>query len=335
MISSKDTAQAGSPETRLTLFRSGEHQYSGDCVEELYSEIEASGHFDTEVKTVGFLKLKTRIIGGLRRLTQWLKIRMPIINNRQINFSAQLGPDFKLCIPGYLFTSNNFIYMFDAWPRFHHWMAMMFDLLNVKAVFFSSREVHRLYEKNTRSACRAYWIPEGIQASEYHFSAAKKIDVLEFGRKYQKYHDLIVDGLAKNDKVHVYLKANETILYPTKQDFVAGLADARISICIPSNITHPERSEQISTMTLRYLQSMASKCLIVGVLPDDMEEVFGYVPIVPIDFEHAEEQILAILNNYDDYTALIEKNYHEVLNKHQWSHRWAAMETIVKGITAG
>lgn len=333
MISSKDTSEAGFLEKRLTLFRSDEHQYSSDCVDELYSEITAAGNFRTEVKTVRFLGLRNTIFGGLRRLTKWMKISLPIFHSQKINFSAQLGPDFKICIPEYLFTKNNFIYMFDAWPRFHQWMALMFDLLNVKAVFFSSREVHRLYQLNTRSSCKSYWIPEGIQASAYHFAAEKKVDVLEFGRKYQRYHDLIVGGLANTGKVHVYLKDNENILYKTKEEFAAGLADAKISICIPSNITHPERSEHISTMTLRYLQCMASKCLIVGVLPDEMVEVFGYMPIVPIDFDAAEEQILDILANYDDYTALIEKNYQEVLDKHQWSNRWATMEGIVNSFT--
>jgi len=78
-------------------------------------------------------------------------------------------------------------------------------------------------------------------------------------------------------------------------------------------------------MTLRYLQSIVSKCLIVGSLPYDMRRLFDYNPVVEADLNNPEDQILDILRNFPDYIPLIEKNYASVIAQHQWSSR---METI-------
>lgn len=314
---------------KLTLFRSDENQYSNDCVNELYHEIKNTSAYEVTVQEVGALKTKVFIIGALRRIVKLFIIHLPFLNRKNLNFSAQLGPDFKVCLPAFLSAKNNFIYMFDAWPRFHHWMAPMLDLLNVKAIFFSSSEVHRQYEINTQSKCKSYWIPEGIDMAEYKYSNLKNIDVLEFGRKYQEYHNLVVNSLAEHGKSHVYLKDEETVLYRTREDFINGLAAAKISICVPSNITHPERAENISTMTLRYLQCMASKCLIVGILPEEMKLLFSYNPIITIDFDAPGQQLIDLLSDYDAYLELIDKNYNEVQQNHQWKNRWKEMQQIM------
>ncbi len=74
---------------------------------------------------------------------------------------------------------------------------------------------------------------------------------------------------------------------------------------------------------------MASKCLIVGVLPREMEILFDYCPIIEIDSENPEHQILEILNNYESYLPLIEKNYKNVCNEHTWVNRKQKMLSII------
>ena len=88
-----------------------------------------------------------------------------------------------------------------------------------------------------------------------------------------------------------------------------GLANSKISIFVPSDITHPNVTGSISTITNRFLQSMASRCLIVGKVPHDMLYLFDYNPIIEIDEENPVAQIEAILANFDTYIPLIEKNY--------------------------
>ena len=112
------------------------------------------------------------------------------------------------------------------------------------------------------------------------------------------------------------------IVFPDRPAFVAGLARARISICFPSNITHPERAGDVSTLTLRYLQSLASKCLVVGSAPEEMLRLFGYNPVIQADLQDPAGQLLSILENYDDFAELIEQNYRKVVAEHTWQQRW-------------
>ena len=281
----------------LKLFRTHEHEYSGDCIEEFYVFLSKTDDYQIVIKTADKLQIKGIFIGLFRRIVRYAQPNLIIPLTKNINFSAQLGPDLKMCLPDFFYTKNNFIYMFDGWPRFHAELGKLFDLLNVKAVFFSSRDVVLKYQARVNSKCKVYWIPEGINANEYSFKDYKEktIDVLEFGRMYKAYHDKIVNALIIVDKKHIFAKADEPILFKTKTDFKNALAITKISICVPSSITHPDRAEDISTMTLRYLQCMASKCLVIGIMPDEMKVLFDYMPMIEIDMKNAEAQILDIL----------------------------------------
>lgn len=240
-----------------------------------------------------------------------------------------ISGDFKLLLPYAFRSSHNFIYMYDAWPRFHRWIFPLLDFFNVRFVFFSSEQVFLDHlQKYPQSKCKSMWLPEGINAADYRFEsyAEKDIDVLEFGRIYQQYHERIREPLQNSGKKHLYRRAGEALLFPDKPAFVKGLARAKIAICVPSNVTHPERAEYISTMTLRYLQAMASKVLIVGIMPLDMKALFAYTPIVEIDMENAAAQLIQVLENYEAYIPLIERNYREVKEHHQWQNRWALIK---------
>ena len=130
--------------------------------------------------------------------------------------------------------------------------------------------------------------------------------------------------------MHLFEEKKGQLIFPTEKDLIDGLARTKISICVPSNITHPERAGDIETMTVRYLQSMASKCLVVGHAPQEMVELFGYNPVVEIDMEKPAEQIRDILENFTDYIPLIEKNYIETLANHTWNDRWQQIRAIMQ-----
>lgn len=252
-------------------------------------------------------------------------------NQSKINFSVLMGASFTELIPYFLYSSNNFIYMYDGWPRFHRMIAIYSKFLNVKTIFFSSYKATNSFNE-INSGIKAIWVPEAIELKNYYNLEYNKkdIDVLEFGRKYDLYHNGIVGELSTGERVHVFEKNKGQLVFKSRNDFLNGLARSKISICVPSNITHPERAENISSMTLRYLQSMASKCLIVGIIPEEMNMLFDYNPIIDIDFEDPAKQILNILDNYDSYVPLIDKNYMEVQKSHTWAIRIKSMLKIIE-----
>ncbi|RYD79944.1 MAG: glycosyltransferase family 1 protein [Sphingobacteriales bacterium] len=318
---------------KMRLLQSNDDEYFLDCIDELYRTIESDGaDFNIERIFIRHSRFKSFLIRKLILFPGLFKLRPKLSNLPVINFVSMISGDFRLLLPYAFSSSLNFIYMYDVWPRFHNWIFPLLDFFSIKYVFFSSKQVLEIYqEKYSHVKCKALWVPEALVAGDYHYTeySNRKIDVLEFGRMYDAYHELIKEPLASNGKKHIFRTPDKYFLFADKQSFTTALASSKIVICVPSNITNPERSEFISSMTLRYLQAMASKCLIVGLLPSDMEEVFGYNPIVEIDMENPGQQLLDILDNYERYLPLIEKNYREVLAKHQWINRWEIMKTKI------
>jgi len=250
--------------------------------------------------------------------------------NRRDYFVVQMGTDFSKCRPYFILDGRKSIYLFDAWPKEHDKIVNAIQSWKINNVFLSSSQaVEKL--GNSANGCNFYWIPEAINPLLYQAYPYEKrdIDVLQFGRKYDAYHDLIRMPLEADHKVYRYEQKRGEIVFATRDEFIDGLARSKISICVPSNITHPDRSGDIETMTIRYLQSMASKCLIVGHAPKEMIDLFGYNPVIEINMNDSVNQLKFILDNFDDYIPLIEKNYIEVLNNHTWNNRWKKISDML------
>jgi glycosyltransferase involved in cell wall biosynthesis len=239
-------------------------------------------------------------------------------------FTVMMGGDFIKYYPySFLNRKKRYAYFFDAWTQNQPEILDFIRKYKIDHVFVSaSQAAIGLNEKTGHDV--ASWIPEGIDISVYKQLPynQKDIDVIQIGRKYDWYHEQITPFLNKINKIYLYERTKGKIIFPTREGYINGLAKSKISICFPSNITHPERAGVIETMTNRYLQSMASKCLIVGHAPQEMLKLFAYNPVVEIDRKAPAEQLKTILDHYSDYIPLIEKNFEVVSNHHTWKKRW-------------
>jgi hypothetical protein len=245
-------------------------------------------------------------------------------------FCIIIGYEFQKCLVPFLYNADNSIYIFDAWPAYQDRIENFIRVMRIRNAFFSSRNAAELFAGKGLD-CKMTWVPEAISAANYRFEdyARKDISVLAFGRRYDAYHQKIVDRLAEKNIPYLYEKVIKEIVFPTREDFIDGLARTKISICIPSSISHPGKAGKISTMTIRYLQSMASKCLIVGYMPDEMKELFDYTPIVEIDDNDPAGQLIDILKNFERYIPLIERNYAYIREHHTWESRWRTIRAAL------
>lgn len=222
------------------------------------------------------------------------------------------------------------VFLFDAWPHDHLKISNLANQFKIDYLFVTASQAAQAIKPKLLKT-KIFWIPEGINPFEYKQNIQlidKQTDILAIGRKYDKYHDTIVNELEDRKYVYLYEEVKGKLIFESRNEFVAGLANAKISICIPSNITHPERAGNIETMTIRYLQSMVSKCIVLGHAPKEMIDLFGYNPVIEIDYNNPVEQIESILRSYADYKELIEKNYNEVINNHTWQCRWEQIKSI-------
>lgn len=224
------------------------------------------------------------------------------------------------------------IVLFDAWPSSHDLILDNAARYGLGTVFVtSSQAAARLSERN--QSCRWLWLPEALPRDEYSPAplSGKTIDVMQFGRKHDAYHDAIVDKCAREGLGYFYEKRKGEVVFQSPQEFLQRLGESAVSVCFPQSWTHPERAGDIETMTLRYLQSMASKCVLVGHAPQEMIEVFGYNPVVEADMSDPFGQLREILGSLERYEPLVESNYAAVMRGHTWRTRAVDLRDILNG----
>lgn len=225
-------------------------------------------------------------------------------------------------------------YCFDCWPvNYQRWRSLLVRH-RVRLAFFSARQSAE-YFGNELKGVRSIWVPEATDPSDY--SASQKlidrdIDVLELGRKNDCFHAAIRDYLCRSGRCHLFERIRGKIIFPTRDELVAGLARSKISVCFPCSQTHPERSGAVETVTHRYFESMASKCIIVGHCPQELKDLFGYNPVVDADQGHEIEQIDFILKKVSDFQGLVDANYSRLLEVGTWTSRVRIMFQIVREV---
>jgi hypothetical protein len=264
-----------------------------------------------------------RLFGAHRR-------HSPEKQPRHSYFAVMMDLDAARFAPWFARNARKSVYMFDAWPAKHREILNFVDSWGVQYAFVSSSEAATRLNAVSEH-CTFIWVAEGVDAGSYRQNSVieRDIDVLQLGRKHDTHHSLIAPALEAAGKVYLYEKEKGSLVFPSRRDFIDGLSRTKISICVPSSVTHPERAGDIETMTTRYLQSMASKCLVLGHAPAEMIELFGYNPVVEIDGSAPAEQVLDLLADYESCIPLIEKNYAAVTAGHTWAHRWERMATVL------
>jgi hypothetical protein len=210
-----------------------------------------------------------------------------------------------------------------------------FKRQRVRIAFFSARQSAEHFAKALPNM-KSVWLPEATDPSEYCPSKSwseRDIDVLELGRKNNRFHRKIAEPLAKGNKVHLFERVAGEIIFPDRDALVQGLARSKISTCFPSSQTHPERAGSVETVTHRYFESMASKCLIIGHAPRELTDLFGYNPVIEVEEGREFEQIDSLLSNLESYADLIEKNYNRLLQVGTWKSRVANVLDTIREIS--
>jgi hypothetical protein len=299
--------------------------------EVILRDLERHNHFLNN-KTLAKLTHKEwfhsrRSLSRIRFLCGILKL---ISFRKKSYFTVLMGANFLKCFPAFCGSRKNALYLFDTWDNSHMLIKEFAETNYVDTIFFSSSQSAEKL-KFLLPDIKCHWVPEGIDPRQYTYNHLDKkdIDVLSLGRKYDKYHNEILASLAADHITYLYEKKSREIIFKSRHEFIDGLARTKISICFPSSLTHPERSGQIETMTLRYLQSAVSKCLILGKTPAEMIEIFGYNPCIEVDWNDPAGQIKYILKHYYDFIPLIEKNYENVLMHHTWVNRWGKIKSLL------
>ena len=230
----------------------------------------------------------------------------------------------------YFFNYEVVPMLWDAWPYSWERMYKSFELFDVKTVLVTSSQVAE--QINNQTNIHAYWIPEGIDSTGYKNEKRLKdrsINVLEMGRQHPKLHSILVQMVKQGvltDVVSSKINTDGTLnpnklAFNTFEDLTKALSDSKILICFPQCDTNPQRAGKIETLTQRYWEGMHSGCIMLGRAPKELIDVIGYNPVVEIDWNNPEKQLLDILKNIESYQELIDKNYEVALKHASWDNR--------------
>jgi len=314
---------------QLLLDPLGEYHVSLDTVD----EFQRAMLLDPRVQPVRANRLVAKVTHRLWRVLKVKGARVEgktVTDARRDYFVTLMSADARRCMPYFLLPGRKSVYLLDAWPNTYEEIKALVGAFSVQHLFLSSSIAARHLQREL-AQCDVVWVPEAIEPESYKSLpyAQKDIDVLQLGRKYDLLHEILLAPLEKRGKKYLYEKEKETIIFPTREDFVDGLARTKISVCVPSSITHPDQAGDIEVLSMRYLQSMTSKCLVVGHAPAELVSLFGYNPVVEIDMADPAQHILSLLDTFADYSPLVERNYETVVRHHTWRHRWAVISQKV------
>ena len=219
--------------------------------------------------------------------------------------------------------------VWDCWPKFFEFTYNWFLKNRVQTAIFTSSQNAEMMKK-ILPHLNILFIPEGVNTQLYAKGknlTDRKIDLFEFGRR----NDKVFNVKLPQEFNHLYSK-NGNQLFSSNNEFFQALADTKIAINFPRCDTQPEIAGNIETLTQRYWECMLSRIVMIGRAPKELVDFIGYNPVIDIDKQHAEEQVLHILNNIEDYQQLVDKNYETAQKKADWSHRMKEVMSWLKSI---
>ena len=233
-----------------------------------------------------------------------------------------MGPCFYRFFP-IVYGAETIPLAHDCWePQFDRWAAFL-KRARIRRAFFTARAAAEAMNARV-PGLRAEWLPEGIELGFFPYEtplSARGIDILELGRRSNAFHEVARPYCEKQGYRHLYQKSARELVFDTREAFRRGMADTKLLICFPSSQTNPERSGTVETMTLRYLEGIACKSVILGHAPAELVDLFGYNPVVEVDFTEPARQIDQLLAHIDDHQPLVERNFARLADVGTWDVR--------------
>lgn len=224
----------------------------------------------------------------------------------------------------YYATHEVIPFIWDCWPCYYVKMEAWFKRHETRTAIFTSRMEMEEMQKRCPQV-KMLWCPEAVDATLYKKGkplAERTINLLEFGRSNER-----VLGKISIDN-HVCTYVNGKFIY-SNEELYEAMGDARITVCLPKSMTHPDIAQGIETLTQRYWEAMLSRMVIIGHAPKELIDICGYNPVLelPNDKEQINTFILNIISNIEDYQELVDRNRQTALEKGLWSIR---MKDVVK-----
>lgn len=213
----------------------------------------------------------------------------------------------------------------DCWPpQFAKWHRI-FRRHSFPHVFFSAQDC--LKEFAPRHPDIAFhWLPEAVVPENFDPTlplAARDWGVLEMGRKYETYHSVLREALPMEPQ-HIHGR-----FFQPGAELRSSLARAKVLVCFPKSVSSPGEAGGIETLTPRYLEGMASGCLVIGQSPRELIDLFGFNPVIEVDWARPGAQIQDVLENPNQYQPMVDRNLQRLREVGTFNTRASTMLSVL------
>lgn len=217
-------------------------------------------------------------------------------------------------------------FIWDCWPKYFGLLKRWLKKYDVQSVILTSSQIAEKI-RDCFPKMNILYIPEGIDTTIYSEGYPLKdrsIDLLEYGRPSTNVCCVNLP-LQYN---HLQSQAG-VLLFKTQREFHLALENAKVSIALPQSMTNPDVSGGLETLTQRYWEMMLSRIVMVGKAPQELVSYLGYNPVIDIDLNDANEQIIEILRNIQEYQSLVDKNREVALKMAGWDLRISRISSFL------
>ena len=207
-------------------------------------------------------------------------------------------------------------FFWDVWPENFEKTFAWLKRHEVKTAIFTSSQVAEMVRVRFPDM-NVLAVTEGIDVENY--SAGKQIkdreiDFLEYGRNIDRAVKYSLEGL----NVVRGQKDGKNLL--TSKQLLASLQNAKIVVAYTKKWTNPEQAGDIDTLTQRYWECMLSGCIMIGHAPKELVDLIGYNPVIEVDREKPDEQLMNVLANITDYQDLADRNRTSAIKYGDWKY---------------
>lgn len=205
--------------------------------------------------------------------------------------------------------------VFDCWPdRYREW-GWFFRSYDIKLAFLSARAAVTYFQSRIPET-EFLWCPECTDPTVYDRGPELSVrtnDIVEMGRMHEEYHRRIRPATDACSFIHLHpTYRGEKIFSTSQQCLIQGLAQTKVMVCFPASMMD-QRKASVETVTHRYFEALASRCLLIGHAPAELIDLFGYNPVIEVDWLEPDSQLKKILQNINDYQGFVDQNYKRFL----------------------
>lgn len=219
--------------------------------------------------------------------------------------------------PDYLFYEIIPV-IWDCWPRYWESMKRFFIKHNVRTAFFTSSQTAEKFREFFPDR-HIFFLPEAIETELYIDNKKlqdRHIDFLQYGRC-----STIIDAESLPDTINVVSSRDEKGGIKTRHDLIDALSNSKLTIALTRQDNQPEIAEGIDTLTQRYWECMLSGVILLGRAPQELIDIIGYDPTIPIDMNNINQHIQSILKDVTSYQELVDKNREIAMRLGDWKLR--------------